>query len=202
MPENPFGDFEDDFKNTEKAPQGAAPGRVPPATYKFVLVAQDVKGDDVLVDHEILVSNNTGAKGLKLFAEILDPASVKNPGNGEPQETKGKVIDHVFWVTKKNLPFVMRDAATIIGRDLKSMSELVQIAWAGKTFEGVVRDEEYQGLMRSRIAFINAWSPKKDDGKGATKDETKKADPKGGGGQKQAETAGKSGGAKKGAADF
>jgi hypothetical protein len=170
--ENPFGDFEDDFKSTEKAAPGSAPGRVPPSTYKFVLTTDDPKGDGNLIDHEILVSNSTGSKGLKIFCEILEPASIPNPKTGEAQETKGQVIDHVFWVTKKNLPYVMRDISTILGRDLKSMSELTSITWAGRTFEGVVGDEEYQGLMRSRIKYINPWTPEKT----GAKDETKKVD--------------------------
>lgn len=174
--ENPFGDFEEDFKNTEKAPPGSAPGRVPGGTYKFVLTTDDPKGDGVLVDHEIIVGSSTGTKGFKLWAEILEPASVPNPRTGEAEETKGKVLDHVFWVTKKNLPFVMRDLSTILGRDLKSMGETVQITWAGRTFEGVVGDEEYQGIVRSRIKYINPWSPPASGGGKATdpKAETKK----------------------------
>jgi hypothetical protein len=175
--ESPFGDFEDDFKSTEKAPPGSTPGRVPPSTYKFVLTTNDPKGDGQLIDHDVIVGSNTGTKGFKIFCEILDPASVPNPKTGEPHVTKGEVLEHVWWVTKKTLPFIMRDVSTILGRDLKSMSELTSLTWAGRTFEGVVGDEEYQGIMRSRIKYINAWAPEKAGDKKTSdaKAETKKA---------------------------
>jgi hypothetical protein len=157
--ENPFGEFEDDFKNTEKAAQGSAPGRVPPATYKFVLTTNDPKDDGMLIDHEVIVGKNTGTTGFKLFCEILEPESIPNPKTGDPHETKGQVVDLVYWVTQKTLPFIKRDLATILGRDLTSMSEVTKIVWAGRTFEGVVRDEEYLGVVRSRIMFVNPWKP-------------------------------------------
>jgi hypothetical protein len=178
--ENPFGDFEEDFKKSEKA-LNTTPGRVPPATYKFVLTSQPVPAEsDTLADHEVIIGKNTGTKGFKIFCEILDPESVPNPVTKEPHITKGAVIDHVFWVTTKNLPYIKRDVATILGREVENLAELVKIAWAGRTFEGVVDDESYQGRVSSRIKFINPWAPKAEAGddkhgvaKGS-KDETKK----------------------------
>lgn len=182
---NPFGDFEDDFKKAEKA-QNTTPGRVPPETYKFVLTAQEMpEGSGTMVDHEVIVGKNTGTKGFKLFCEILEPEQVPNPKTKEPHITKGVVVDHVFWITQKNLPFVKRDIATILGREIESLGELTTVAWAGRTFEGVVKDEEYQGRVSSRIAFINPWAPpssKEEDKKhgvaSSSKDETKKAEQK------------------------
>jgi hypothetical protein len=187
-PVNPFADFEDDFKKAEKA-ENTTPGRVPPETYKFVLTAQEVPpSSGMMADFEVIVGKNTGTKGFKLFCEILEPESVPNPKTKEPHVTKGAVLDHVFWVTAKNLPYIKRDVATITGRDIDTMGELLKITWAGRTFEGVVRDEEYLGRISSRIAFINPWAPKAEEGanpdgvatgsKDAAKTETKKADPK------------------------
>lgn len=175
-PENVFGDFESDFKSTEKAPPGSAPGRVPPGAYKFVLTTSEPEEGQAPVDHEIIVGKNTGTKGFKLFCEILEPESMPNPKTGEPEETKGKVLDHVFWITKNNLPFVKRDISTILGRDLESLEELTKLTWAGRTFEGVVKDEEYQGIVRSRVAFINPWTPAEGGGEkpAEEKTETKK----------------------------
>ncbi len=179
MSTNPFGDFEDDFKKADKA-QNTTPGRVPPETYKFVLTAQELPPDSgTMVDHEVIVGKNTGTKGFKIFCEILEPEEVPNPKTKEPHVTKGAVIDHVFWVTQKNLPFMKRDIATILGRDIETLAELTTITWAGRTFEGVVKDEEYQGRVSSRIAFINPWAPKAEEGANkdgvatASKDATK-----------------------------
>ncbi|MGI0150198.1 MAG: hypothetical protein ACREDF_11790 [Thermoplasmata archaeon] len=172
-PENPFGDFEADFKNSEKAPPGAVERLFPPATYKFVCTTSDLKGDGVLVDHEVFTAN-TGTKGFKLYCEILDPESIPDPKTGEPFPTKGEIVEHVFWVTKKNLPYIKRDLATILGRDLASMEETVALTWAGRTFEGVLTNEpDNKGIVRNRIAFINPWSPPEESKE--TKKEEKKA---------------------------
>jgi hypothetical protein len=157
---NPFGEFEADFQKTEKAAPGSMPGRVPPATYKFTCTAVDKLGDGVLVDYDIFAGKQKGTKGFKLFCEILEPKAVMSPITKQPQETAGVIIEHVFWVTTANLPYIMRDISTILGRDLASMGEVVNTIWAGRTFEGIVKDEEYPpGTMRSRIGFINAWNP-------------------------------------------
>lgn len=171
-PDSPFGDFENDFKNTEKAAPGALERLLPPATYKFVCTTNDPKDDGVLVDHEVF-SANTGTKGFKLYCEILEPDSVSNPKTGEPFPTKGEVVQHVFWVTKNNLPYIKRDLATILGRDLASMDEIVSLTWAGRTFEGVLTNEpDNKGIVRNRIAFINAWTPPAEE---KPKDEKKPA---------------------------
>ncbi len=191
-PANPFGDFEDDYKKSDKA-ENVTPGRVPPETYKFVLTAQELPADSgTMVDHEVIVGKKSGTKGFKLFCEILEPEEVPNPKTGEPHVTKGAVLDHVFWVTQKNLPYIKRDLATILGREVESLGELTTITWAGRTFEGVVKDETYEGRVSSRIGFINPWSPpaeegddkhgaaksSKDTGKPADKPADKKTDPK------------------------
>src|SRR3972149_10270422 len=114
---NEFGDFEDDFKTAKKAEAGGGGGDlIPEGVYKVVLSQQDVRGDGVLVDHEVIKSK-AESKGLKLFLEILDPGEVKV--GTEAIKTKGQIIEHVFWVTKKNIPYMKRDIATILGRDLK-----------------------------------------------------------------------------------
>ncbi len=200
-PANPFGEFEDDFAKTDKAAAGSAPGRVPPECYKFVLTSVDLKGDGVLVDHEAFVANS-GTKGFKLFCEILSPESVPNPVTNEPHATKGVVLEHVFWITQKTLPFVKRDLATILERDDFKITEVVSLIWAGRTFEGVVRDEKRDGYVNSRISYINPWTPPKDgEKKEASKEsqkETKKADAKGA----ATKTAQQASAGKGGAADF
>lgn len=158
MSDNPFGEFEDDFKNTEKAAAAAMPGRVPPETYRFVCTSVDPKEDGNLIDHEIFVTPS-GTKCFKLFCQILEPQSVPNPKTGEAHITEGVVIEHPFWITQKNLPYAKRDLSTILERDLESLGEVTSIVWAGRTFEGVVRDESYNGRVSSRIAFINPWVP-------------------------------------------
>lgn len=181
-PANPFSDFDEDFQKTEAA-ENSTPGRVPPETYKFVCTTKEIKKgtETVKADYEIFVANS-GSRGFKLFCEILDPESVPNPKTNEPHITKGQVIERVFWGTKDNLPYMKRDLGTIMGREIKPNEKLSDVLtktqWAGLTFEGVVRDEEYQGRVSSRIAFINPWKPgmeKKEDGK---KQDPKKTDPK------------------------
>ena len=65
---NPFGDFEQDFKNTAKADPAASPGRIPPGTYKFVLTSAENK-EQVLADHEIFTTPQ-GTKAFKVYCEV------------------------------------------------------------------------------------------------------------------------------------
>lgn len=175
-PANPFSDFDEDFQKTEAA-ENSTPGRVPPETYKFVCTTKEIKkgAETVKADYEIFVANS-GSRGFKLFCEILDPESVPNPKTKEPHVTKGVVVERVFWGTKDNLPYMKRDLSTIMGREIRADEKLSDVLtktqWAGLTFEGVVRDEEYQGRVSSRIAFINPWKPE------TAKKEEKKTDPK------------------------
>jgi hypothetical protein len=167
---NEFSDFEDEFKNAPKAEPGGGGGDlVPEGVYKIVCSQQDTLGDGKLVDFEVIKSK-TDTKGLKLFLEILDPAEVK-VGN-EVIKTKGQVVEHVFWVTGKNIKFIKRDVATIIGRDLKSMAELTSTTWAGLTCEVGIKHEVYQGFKNSRVSFFTAWSPKKGEKKAETPKQT------------------------------
>jgi len=159
---NEFGDFEDSFQKTAKAEAGGGGGDlIPESVYRVVCSAQDVRGDGKLVDHEIIKSKQE-TKGFKLFFEILEPETVK-VGN-DTIKTRGQVQEHVFWVTEKNLRFLKRDVATIIGRDLKSLAELMSLTWAGLTCEIGIKHEVYQGFKNSRVSFINAWNPKKGSG--------------------------------------
>ena len=191
---NPFSDFDEDFQKADAA-DIPTPGRVPESTYKFVCTTKEIKKgvETVVADHEIFVANS-GSKGFKLFCEILEPETVLNPKTGEPHITKGAVLERVFWGTKDNLAYMKRDLGTILGRHIgpeeKLSQLLVSTSWAGLTFEGVVKDETYQGRVNSRISFINPWAPPVEEGapnphgaatptdpkKGASsKDETKKA---------------------------
>lgn len=151
---DPFGDLEGEFKTVEKAEPGMSVGRLPEAVYRVVCSAVDKKGDGKLIDHEIFTSKS-GSIGFKLFLEILEPEMV-----GEVA-TKGEIHEEVFWITVKNLPYVKRDIATILGRDLESLNELTTIQWAGKTCEISLKDESYEGVTRSKKQFINAWRPEK-----------------------------------------
>lgn len=154
-----FSDFEDEFNKAPKAEAGGGGGDlIPEGPYKVVCSQQDVRGDGKLVDFE-LIKSKTETKGLKLFFEILEPAEVKV--GTEMIKTKGQVVEHVFWVTGKNLKFIKRDVATIIGRDLKSINELTSLTWAGLTCEVGIKHEVYQGFKNSRVSFFNAWNPKK-----------------------------------------
>lgn len=173
---NPFGEFEEDFKNTEKAPPGVK--LYPEGTYNFVCTTHDLKGDGVLVDHETFVSKNKGTKAFKLFCEVLSPEVVKNE-KGEDVEMKGVVIEKVFWVTKNTLGRIMWDLAQILGRDLTSMGEVVKITWAGRTFQGVLRHEgDDKGVLRNQISFINPWKPEDESASKGASDGAKTAETK------------------------
>lgn len=170
-PINPFADFDEDFQKADVS-NIPTPGRVPEGTYKFVCTSKEIKknGETVVSDHEIFVANS-GSKGFKIFPEILEPETVPNPKTGQPHNTKGAVVERVFWGTTDNLIYMKRDLATIMGRPFREgekLSEvLVNTQWAGRTFEGVVRDEEYppnSGRIKSVIAFINPWAPPADEG--------------------------------------
>ncbi len=164
--DNEFGDFEGDFKDTEKAQAGASIGTVPKGTYKVACCQQDIDGNGVLVDHEVFKANS-GTKGFKLFLEILEPAEMAD-ASGEMVKTKGEVIEQVFWVTQKNLGYLKRDIATILGRDLKNLSELKQITWVGKTCEIGNTPEIYKGFLQNRVTFFNPWTPDSASGKKET----------------------------------
>lgn len=200
---NPFGDFEGDFKKAEKA-ENSAGIRVPSATYKFVLTTQELRNKPgEMVDHDVFVTPK-GTKAFKIFCEILEPESVVHPKTGVAEPTKGIVLEHPFWITKDNLPYVKRDAATILGRELENLGEMPSIIWAGRTFEGVVGDEEYMGRVSSKIKFINPWAPPAEPGANphgapaAGQSDKKDAAPKKDDQKKPAEQ----GAGKKGAVDF
>ena len=159
-----FGDFEESFQKTQKAEAGGGGGDlIPESVYRVVCSRQDVRGDGVLVDHEVIKSK-ADSKGVKIFLEILDPETVKV--GTENIKTRGQIQEHVFWVTQKNLPYLKRDVATLLGRDLKTLGELTSMQWAGLTAEVGIKHETYNGFKNSRVSFFNQWSPKKGgDGK-------------------------------------
>jgi hypothetical protein len=152
-PESAFNEgMEQEFKNTPKAEAGFSVGRLPEGIYKVALTAVDLKGDGDLVDHETF-QTNSGSIGVKVFMEILEPEDVDGVA------VRGEIHEHVFWVTPKNLPYLKRDVATILGRDLESLKELHSVQWAGLTCEISLRDDTYQGRTTSKTAFINPWKP-------------------------------------------
>jgi len=174
MPENPFGEFEDEFKNTEAAKPGSSVGRLPEGIYHGVCTQVDLEGDGNLVDKHIFGGGDK-TKALKIFLEILDPEKV-----GEVT-TKGEIHEYVFWMTAKNLPYVKRDASLILGKEVASLGELAVCQWAGHTVEFGLKDDTYNGFTKSKVSFFNAWEPKTaakkdaDKGKTAKTTATKKA---------------------------
>ena len=169
-PENPFAEFEDAYKVADPAKAGSSIGRLPEAVYKGVCTTVDLKGDGVMVDREIFEANS-GTKGLKIFLEILEPAKVGDT------TVKGEVHEHVMWITEKMLPYIKRDASTILGKTIATMGELARVQWAGHTVEFGLKDEARNGFVNSKVSFFNTWDPKaKKDDKKESQKETRKAD--------------------------
>lgn len=174
---NPFSEFDEEFKNTEAARPGSSIGRLPEAVYHGVCTTVDLEGDGRMVDRDIF-KTPTGTKAMKIFLEILEPEKV-----GEVT-TKGEIHEFVFWVTSRNLPYVKRDASIIAGRPIETTQQLAKVAWAGLTVEFGLKDETYQGFTRSKVSFFAPWDPKasKKDvekpKKDASKPGTKKTAPK------------------------
>jgi hypothetical protein len=165
-PENEFGDFEADFQKTPKAAAGASVGSVPEGAYKVVLSKQDIAGDGKAVDYEIFKANS-GTTGFKIFLEIVSPEVVVNKTTNEKVKTKGEIIEHVFWITQKNLGYLKRDLSTILGKEITSLNELKTTTWVGRTCEVGVKNEVYRGFNQSRVNFFNAWNGKDAGGKSA-----------------------------------
>jgi hypothetical protein len=159
-PKDPFGDLETDFKKAEKAKTFSG-GRLPVHhAYKGVCVAFNPEGleDGELVDKHFFVTPS-GTKAVKIMLEILDPEKVGD------EVVKGKNFEYVFWVTAPRegsagtLGQVKRDAATILGRDIAELKELLSSVWAGRTVEFGVRDDSYNGFINSKVTHFNAWAP-------------------------------------------
>lgn len=165
-PENPFGEFEDAAKGVEAAKPGSSIGRLPEfPNYKGVCTTVDLDGDGVMVDKSIFEAK-TGTKGLKIFLEILEPEKVGDV------TVKGEIHEHVFFVTDGMLPYIKRDVPVILGRPWVSMAQFAKEKWAGATVEFGLKDEAYQGFVRSKVTYFNAWKP------GDAKADPKKDDPK------------------------
>ena len=182
--ENPFADMEVDWENVEKAKPGMSTGRIPPyPAYRGVCVAFD-DGSGNMLDHQLLEPAGKN-KGVKISIEILEPSEI------EGEAVKGKSYEHVFWISAANWPYVKRDAEAILGVDPKNPQALLSSVWAGRTVEFGIKDETYNGFMRSKSTHFNPWAPEKatEGKKSEAKTETKKAaDPKG---QQKAAEAGK-----------
>ncbi len=169
--ENPFGEFEDEYKSTEKAKPGSSIGRLPEHNaYRGVCTTVDLKGDGVMVDHDIF-KFNSGTTGLKIFIEILEPEKV-----GETT-VKGEIHEHVWPITSKMLPYVKRDAATIIGKEVPALADLAKPIWAGHTVEFGLKDDNYNGVTRSKVSFFNPWNPKAASQQKAAGGQAKKTEP-------------------------
>jgi hypothetical protein len=161
--ENPFADMEVDWENVEKAKPGMSTGRIPPyPAYRGVCVAFDA-GDGSMIDHQLLAPAGKN-KGVKISIEILEPSDI------EGEAVKGKSYEHVFWISAANWPYVKRDAEAILGAEPKNPQELLSAVWAGRTVEFGIKDETYNGFMRSKSTHFNAWAPESAA--------EKKADPK------------------------
>lgn len=165
---NPFGDLETDFQKVEKAGPGMSSGRIPPHNaYRLMCVPFESK-DGEQVDKEFF-QTPTGTKAVRIMFEVLEPEKV------EDEEVKGRSYEHVFWVTGPNLPYVKRDASTILGSDITKLEELLTSVWAGKTVECGVKDESYNGFVRSKVTHFNPWTPEKAaEKKASPKTEVKK----------------------------
>lgn len=169
--ENPFADMEVDWENVEKAKPGMSTGRIPPyPAYRGVCVAFDA-GDGNMIDHQLLEPAGKN-KGIKISIEILEPSEI------EGEAVKGKSYEHVFWISAANWPYVKRDAEAILGSEPKNPQALLSAVWAGRTVEFGIKDETYNGFMRSKSTHFNAWIPENG--------ETKKTDQKAAAGQKKA----------------
>ena len=168
-----FGDMDEEFGNTKAAEKKGGP-KIPAGTYKVVCVENPFDEAAAGEDHEVF-ETKANTKGLKIFFEILSPSEV------EEKKTAGEFLDHVFWVTQKNLPYIKRDVETIIGRQPESLEEMTTGIFNGKTCEIVVKHEEYNGYLNARVAFINPWkaeeTEKTEESKGESSDGKKeKAD--------------------------
>lgn len=164
-PENPFAEFEDAYKAAE-AKGAPSIGRLPEFNaYKGVCTTVDLKGDGVMVDHEIFEAK-TGTKGLKIFLEILSPEKVGDT------TVKGEIHEHVWWVSEGTLPRIKWDAGIVLGKPVETMAELARAKWAGHTVEFGLNDVTYNGFVNSRVSFFNPWDP---NAKKESQKETKKA---------------------------
>lgn len=177
-PKNPFGDLETDFKNAEKAKVFSG-GRLPVHhAYKAVCVAFNPEGleDGELVDKHFFITP-AGTKAVKIMFEILAPEKVGD------ETVIGRQFEHVFWVTAPRegsagtMPQIKRDAATILGKELEKLSELLSSTWAGHTVEFGVKDEPRNGFVNSKVTHFNAWTPeaeKKESAASGVKPDAKK----------------------------
>lgn len=150
-----FDEFEEESKTVEPAKAGAAIGRLPVGTYRGVCTMVDREDDGNMVD-KAFIGGGEKTKGMIIFLEILEPEKVGDV------DVKGEIHEHVFWVTSAMLPYIKRDAGTILGVDPASltMNKIAAATFAGRPVEFGLKDETYQGITRSKVSFFNAWDPK------------------------------------------
>jgi hypothetical protein len=146
-----LGEFDGDWNESEEA-----------ADFQEVLLPEQAYQCGVQ-DHSWLKSDNSGNRGLKIVFEIIEPAVVKDAA-GEDVEVRGKTIDHVFWISKKNIPYVKRDVHTLTGQEIKAIRELMDINWMECFVEIVNKHDTYDGRTRNKVAFFNEWSPATTEG--------------------------------------
>ena len=141
-----LGRFDDQWNETEAAADFTEE-LLPPQAYQCGVQ-----------DHSWLKSDNTGNRGLKIVFEIIEPAVATNE-KGEEVEVRGKTIEHVFWISKKNIPYVKRDVHTLTGHEIKAIRELMDINWMECFVEIVSKHDTYENRTRNKVAFFNEWTP-------------------------------------------
>ena len=87
-------------------------------------------------------------KGFKLYFEVLEPAEMKNKA-GEMVKTKGEIIEHVFWITQKNLAYMKRDIA-----EGRLEGEILIHTRDPMAYEGEMPKAEFQALCRKYGTII------------------------------------------------
>lgn len=148
-----FDSFDEEWGGVEPAERFG--NRIPPGRYQVVCTTNPF--EEHTMEDCAEIEAESGNKGLKIWFEILAPETVKE---GEKEvKTVGRIIEHVFWITKPNLPYMKRDILTILGKIPEKISTLFASGWAGKTCEILVKDDDYNNEIRSKVRFINPWKP-------------------------------------------
>ncbi len=144
MTDNFFADINDEWAKTSpekgKGQKKDIPS-LPEGVYRCILVSNELG-----LDAEALKSTSTGSKGVKIFFKVLTPT-----------QYEGEIIDHVFWLTLKNLPYVKRDLYTILGYEIEDLNQLLGGIFAGKTAELKVVHDTYKGWTNLKVAWFLPW---------------------------------------------
>lgn len=175
MAESAFGDLDDAFAGAEA--KAASIGELHPiGTYGFVITPFDAKENGQMAEYDTFKAGET--TGIRMMLEFIDPAVVKDEKTGQEIKMTGKVVEKVFWVTAKNIPYLKHDFSAIQQTEIpegEKLSKTMERGWAGRTFQAVLtHEEDKKKIMRNNISFITQWSPepaadgKKADGKKET----------------------------------